>query len=131
MIIERFKYLITLIFISLVFIPIAEVFEPPEIEIRDGNWKYVFVYDDLIAMTLYSGLFLSWILYLFKRNTFSKIILGIFSLLNLALNALAITIPAQDFNPLWGILVCILLSMCIFVQFLLDYLKKSTPANTR
>lgn len=109
------KYIVSILFVLILFIPVYEVFTPYENKPEKECWEFAFIWNDSIAFLSYIILFIGWFLNLIKQNKFLKISLITFSILNLIGTILATSMPSQDlfFLPGTGIymMVCFLVPL--------------------
>ncbi|WP_284652986.1 hypothetical protein [Flavobacterium terrisoli] len=109
------KYIISLLFLSMLFIPIYEVYIPYENKPEKECWEIAYIWEDFLAFASYLFFTLAWFLNLLKRNKFLRISLLIFSVLNLIGTFLAASMPAQDLVFLLGMPIYLIL--CLSVLF--------------
>ena len=125
------KNIISLLFLSMLFIPIYEVFVPYENKPENECWELTFVWEDFITFLSYSLFAIVWFLNLYIQNKFLKIILIIFAIINLIGTFLAGSMPSQDLIFSLGMPIYMILCLCVLFYIIkIENRKKATSANS-
>lgn len=116
------KYIISFLFLSILLIPIYEVYVPYENKTENECWEFRYIWEDFSILLSYTILVLGWFLFLYKKNKYLKTSLIVFSIINLIGIFFATSMPAQDLVFWFGAAVFMLL--CFLILFYLIKFEK-------
>lgn len=115
---KLFAGVITLLLVTLAFVPQAMVFIPDEFP-EDQWWRPSYIWDDPIFLIIYGLFAVLWIAFLFvKQQKISKAIIVSLFVVSFCWSALllgAVTFLAQDFIPSFGIYISFLMLPCLII----------------
>jgi len=105
------KLLTGLISITIVFIfllPFSWIFYVGDAD-ANGHWQKMYLLEDWISLMFYLPFVILWAIYLIRTSIFNsfflKFLLLVAALITFVISLLSAVLPAQDYEPGWGILI--------------------------
>ncbi len=123
--------LVSLVSLSIFLLPFSSVYSVGNEGVQ-GFWKSVYLTDDWISLSFYLPFFLLWCIYLIKmpllNSKLFRFLLALLALVAFALSLLSAGMPAQDYEPQYGVFLSLLI-LPLLVLFLFNYTSMKKKRN--